>query len=344
MALGKFEAAWQGVKGGILEVKAGDMARTAAETWLALSGAERAGAALIAQTHAQRDEITAHLRAALKQEGYLGQDSITLQTLKSANLTEADKTQAFSYREGQTVLFRTGDRAQGFDRAERWKVERVDREAGLVSLSNGRDTKAWRPGESRPSSIEVFDKRELDLAERDIVRWTRTDDAQRVHNADRARVEAITERHITFASEQGAPLTLSRKDPALSHLDHGWTSTVHAMQGQTADRVIGVIDAAHPHLTNQKAFYVAVSRARDGVSIITNDQATLKDTLEQQTGEKIDALEVEESREPKLDEPMKEPGQEKSLDRDIARENEVNPMADREIELELEIEEPEISL
>ena len=156
LAAGKLEAAWQGVKGGIVEVNGGDMARTVAETWLGLSGPVRGATAIIAQTHAQRASITAHLREGLKAEGYLGGQSVTFDTLKSAAITEAEKAQAFSYRPGQTVLFRAGDDTQGFDRGARWRVDRIDRDTGTVTLSDGETIRSWSPGDTKPSSLEVL--------------------------------------------------------------------------------------------------------------------------------------------------------------------------------------------
>jgi len=303
LAAGKLEAAWQGVKGGIVEVNGGDMARTVADTWLGLSGPERAATAIIAQTHAQRSAITAHLREGLKAEGYLGAESTTLDTLKSAAMTGAEKAQAFSYRPGQTVVFRNGDRGQGFARGARWQVEGIDRAAGTVTLSDGQTTRTWSPGDTKPSCLEVFDRRQIEIAERDLVRFTRTDPAAGLINGDRARVDAITDRHVALTSEDGDALKIARGDPALAHIDHGWTSTLHAVQGQSHDRIIAAMDAGHAHLTHQKAFYVAVSRARDGVTVITDDGALLKDTLERQTGEKIDALDIAPGGDRSVDEP-----------------------------------------
>lgn len=351
LAAGKLDAAWQGVKGGIVEVKRGDMARTVADTWLGLSGPERAATAIIAQTHAQRAAITAHLREGLKAEGYLGAESIKLDTLKSAAMTGAEKAQAFSYRPGQTVLFRNGDRCQGFDRGARWQVEGIDRAAGTVTLSDGQATRTWSPGDTKPSGLEVFDRRQLEIAERDLVRFTRTDPAAGLINGDRARVDAITDRHVAFTTEEGAALKIGRGDPSLAHIDHGWTSTLHAVQGQSHDRIIAAMDVGHAHLTHQKAFYVAVSRARDGVTVFTDDAALLKDTLERQTGEKIDALDIASNEDRSVDEQdlgVEDKERETSGGNALVQETETaeNMREDRELtrsndEIEREIE-PEI--
>src|SRR5262249_22460174 len=65
------------------------------------------------------------------------------------------------------------------------------------------------------------------------------------------------------------------------HLDHGYAVTSHSSQGQTADRVILVLDSERSgeRLVNQRLAYVALSRGRYDASIYTDDQARLADTL-----------------------------------------------------------------
>ena len=66
------------------------------------------------------------------------------------------------------------------------------------------------------------------------------------------------------------------------------------------------MEANHPNLTNQKTFYVEISRARDRAELVTDDRAALRERFESVTGERIAALEAVEAertkdREAKLD-------------------------------------------
>ena len=90
--------------------------------------------------------------------------------------------------------------------------------------------------------------------------------------------------------------TVEREDPILSHLTHGWANTLHAMQGRTVDSAIVAMEARHAYLTDQKAFYVAVSRARQAVTIVTDDTQALGETLALKTGDQPTALDIEASR------------------------------------------------
>ena len=59
----------------------------------------------------------------------------------------------------------------------------------------------------------------------------------------------------------------------LRHIDHGYASTSHSAQGATVDRVIVDIDTRlSPELVNRKQFYVSISRARNALTIFTDDR------------------------------------------------------------------------
>ena len=100
---------------------------------------------------------------------------------------------------------------------------------------------------------------------------------------------------VSFKLEDGRTLGLEKSEPALQHLDQVWASMVHASQGRTVDNVIAAMEAGHPHLTTQKSAYVEISRARDWIELVTYDAQKLKEHLEKATGERISALQGQNS-------------------------------------------------
>ncbi len=76
---------------------------------------------------------------------------------------------------------------------------------------------------------------------------------------------------------------MGRDDPQLHFIDHAWSSTVHAAQGTTCDRVIAVLDADHGSLGGQASFYVELTRARDNAVLLTDDRDALVEALETST-------------------------------------------------------------
>ena len=58
------------------------------------------------------------------------------------------------------------------------------------------------------------------------------------------------------------------------------------------DRIVAALPAGNPKLTDQRAFYVAISRARDAARLVTDDAHKLADQLERATGERLAALDA----------------------------------------------------
>ena len=112
----------------------------------------------------------------------------------------------------------------------------------------------------------------------DSIRLTANDYAQGILNGDRATVTSIDNENqkITLTKTDGQLITLDSSKPL--HLDHGYCSTVHSAQGQTAQRVL--IDAdAYSAATNESGYYVAISRARESVKIYTDDKSMLPESI-----------------------------------------------------------------
>ena len=56
----------------------------------------------------------------------------------------------------------------------------------------------------------------------------------------------------------------------LRHIDRAFAATVYSFQGKTGDRILTAMPAENPRLTNQPAFHVAISRARDTAVLVTD--------------------------------------------------------------------------
>ena len=87
-------------------------------------------------------------------------------------------------------------------------------------------------------------------------------------------------------TQDGREIAMRRDDPLLHHLDHAWSSTVHAAQGLTCDRVIAVLDTDRGAPADQAMFYVELTRARDNVVLLTDD----REALETSPAEELSAL------------------------------------------------------
>lgn len=97
---------------------------------------------------------------------------------------------------------------------------------------------------------------------------------------------------MVFRLDDGKLTRLGDGDAQLLHIDRAFAATVHAFQGRTVDRILAAMPAENPNLVNQRAFYVAISRARDAAMLVTDDAHRLADRLERATRERLAALDA----------------------------------------------------
>ena len=210
-------------------------------------------------------------------------------------MTNAEMAVPSNYAESDTVVFNRRYKTLGVEKGDEREVAKVDRERNTVHL---RDREGhvveWRPYivAARKGGVEVYRSEKMELRAGDRVRCTRNDPASGLVNGQVAEVDSIERDSVRFRLEDGSALRLSTDDPQLRYMDRAWASTAHAFQGRTVDNVIAAMEANHPHLTTQRTFYVAISRARDRAELVTDDAAGLSQHLEKATGEHVTALDA----------------------------------------------------
>ncbi len=68
-------------------------------------------------------------------------------------------------------------------------------------------------------------------------------------------------------------------------------SPTHKAQGLTCNNVIAIVDSTRKNLTNQKNFYVEISRAKERAIIITDDKTKSINQIKKETGFDLSAKE-----------------------------------------------------
>ncbi|MDE0380894.1 MAG: hypothetical protein OXI20_16785, partial [Rhodospirillales bacterium] len=135
-----------------------------------------------------------------------------------------------------------------------------------------------------------FETRPISLRAGDEVRWTRNDPARNLINGEHAEILSIARVNVTMRTQDGREIVMARDDPQLHHLDHAYSSTVHAAQGITCDRAIAVLDTGRGGVADQATFYVELTRARDNVVLLTDDREALIEALETAPAGEMSAL------------------------------------------------------
>ena len=263
-----------------------------AKDYAMLPAAERDKTLIVAGTHAARAAINDAVRAEL---GLAGQ-GMMVATLERRDLTMAQAKSSLAYQVGDVVQAQKDYASLGLARGELARV--VEAGGGRVTLERGDGGQVeWRP--ATQTHLLAYRENSRELAEGDVVRLTANDRGLGVVNGERAVVAGVdAERQtVTLTKADGERLTLNADRPL--HLEHGYCSTVHAAQGQTAERVLIEADTRSA-TANESSYYVAISRAREGVTLYTDDRALLPEAMGREDS-KSAALEVQAGREVEME-------------------------------------------
>ena len=213
--------------------------------------------------------------------------------LDAKGLTRAEARKAASYSIGDVVRFNRDYAAKGVRRGESFAIADVDPERGRIALE-GRDGRSvdWHPRQWGAGKAEVFEPKPMELRTGDRVQFTRNDrEAERVNGLGGTVTSIDSDHgHATLKLANGREQNLDLSDPRDSHLRHAYVQTAHAAQGQTAERVLIHADSRSTNLVDQKMLYVALSRAKAGAVVVTDDKDRLVRAIYERAGEKQTAM------------------------------------------------------
>ena len=278
--------------GEVREVPHEELGAEAARLWLALDEEQRAGTAILAPTHFIRAEIHRVVREGLAREGVLHGRELEIERYVNRHLTAAQRADVRHHEPGDFVIFHSRVPPLRVDEGDACRIARA--EDGFVFLDHpsGRTVRI-RPGDSWVRyRFGVYETARIRIRAGDRVRWTRNDKRHDLLNGGEAVVLGIDSRRVRFDLGGGKPLSLARDDPQLRHIDHAWSTTIHAAQAMTRDAAIGVLDTGHGRLTGQAGLYIEASRARDRFVLVTDNRETLEEALEDNDGARLTAREA----------------------------------------------------
>jgi conjugative relaxase-like TrwC/TraI family protein len=258
-----------------------------AERYAGLDKAGRARTLIVEPSREGRDALTADIRAALTRSGALSGPDITMQSLASKGLTRAEAHNPMSYERGDVIRFSRDYADKGVARGEAYRVESIDAAKAAITLKSEEGRKIdWRLRQWGAGKVQAFEPQSLELKSGDSIRFTRNDrEAGRI-NGGRGEVVAVDvpTRSATIQTPDGKTETLDLAAARDRHIAHAYVDTAFAAQGRTADHVIVHADSRATNLIDQKSFYVGISRAKELVTIFTNDRGKLISAINERAG------------------------------------------------------------
>ncbi len=261
-----------------IEERRSSIAWSTAEAYLSLSAEERERTLVLSGTNAVRSQVNAQIRADLQERGEVSRTEVRIRALDQADLTREKATQPESYKAGMVVRREVG---QGRARhATDYAVSRIDGNQVVLRAPDGTE-KVWDPTKEKAAGVYVPRDMMLAAGDRIMFRENQGRGDEKIVNGQTATIARL-ERDpdggtaITARLDDGREIKL---DPRKNHcIDHGWCRTVHSAQGATVDHVIVAGEASR--VATAETAYVACSRERESLRIVTDDPQRLQQSWE----------------------------------------------------------------
>lgn len=227
---------------------------------------------LLTGTHLNRKKITENIRKKMKKEGLLGVKEETLKIFATKNLDLIAKSYLSSYTTGDVIIF-----DQTYNDFKRGDVYTVYRREGDYLFLVGEDGSKKRINLSNKDdlSFNVYQKEDLKISKGDILSWTK-------NSKEEGMPPKINKKSFIIESvENGkAKILYDGKQEFLDldsrfFADYAFVRTVYSSQGMTSDKTILAITEN----CSLESFYVACSRPRKSLEILTTNRKTLAKTV-----------------------------------------------------------------
>ena len=221
---------------------------------------------VVAATHEEIGRMTAAIRADRQARGELDAGA-TMDRHVPLNYTTAQKSAARHYEPGQLVVYHraTKDAQKG----EAVEITRIARGRVFARTAAGHERELQAKQQAR--AFEVYERRAIEVAPHDrlLLGANRRGRGFRATNGELVTVTKVADGRIE--------LTDGRTLPADYHqFSHGYAVTAHRSQGKSVDAVVISADAMRREL-----FYVAASRGRESLTVLTSDRDQLRESIAQ---------------------------------------------------------------
>ncbi len=208
-------------------------------------------------------------------------------------MEDEKKKYAFNYEVGMSVRFHRAYKTLGVQAESYYKV--VETRGDVVTLSDGKNSIKWEPKKVAGGAkfgVTPYYRAKSEITEGDRIAWRDKNKELGLKNGDKATVEKIEGKNVHLKMVNGKTKIINITDHRNKHFEHAYAATVYAAQGHTYQNVSVLAESWRKNLVNQTSFYVSTSRAKQNLTLYTDDKNKLQSCLEQRLGSKTSGLSV----------------------------------------------------
>lgn len=241
---------------------------------------------IVSPTHSEGRAASAVIRDKLKAQGFIHQKEHTFTTQNSLSLTQEQKRSTSSYQVGMSI--QVHGVLDGFERGQFYDVSGRNTKGAVVV--RGKNGKFQSLPIQEAEKFQVFQREQTSIAQGDLLRITgngQTLEGEQINNGENHKVAGFDDNgDIQLTNGQ----TLSKD---YRNFSLGYYNTSHASQGKDAQDVLIVQSSKSFVASNDKQFYVSVSRGEEQCWIYTDDKEGLKKAVNK-SGDRMTAGEIVE--------------------------------------------------
>ena len=305
--------------GNLADVRNG-IATKMADTYMAMTPEQRAGTGLIVLTNALRKDVNEQIQRQLRDANLIGQDAVEVSSLVPRNFSQAEAREVGSYKVGDIVVAPVASSQSPMKANVLYTVTSIAREDQKLHLQSPDQqtiTLSLAYGSTDARKLAVFSADKQDFHVGDAVKFKITDREHGIFNSAEGHLKSVGRDRFTVVTKDGDELSIPTDSLAARGMQLAYASTAHDFQGSTVDRVLLGMSSTE-QLTTQKSFYVALSRMRDTIHLVTDRVDKLASKIADETGERMNALEALAAQRDEANSGTKTPAR----DRDEARQHE----------------------
>jgi len=233
---------------------------------------------IIASTNSDRKAINDRIREKLGKKG------LSFEVMESVNLQGISAHYTDNYKEGYSVVI-DGD-IEGFKKGEQLEIKEIIDDKRLIVKSKGKNAK---PKELNVydygSSLQIYRKAQKGFEKGDVIVFSKNKKISkakekdiRVRNGERAIIKSINKKG-DIVTDTGKKFNIHK----MNYIDYGYAITDVKSQGATTKNVMIM---AKSDMANFNSFYTQITRAKQDISLYTDNLEQLKANIAKDTKDK----------------------------------------------------------
>lgn len=225
-----------------------------------------------------RKELNGRIRNELKELKRIAEKEEPVEIRTPVSMPGVEKFFAKNYEIGNNAFITSTSKIQGVKRGQELCIVGRDTIKNTITIQtkNGYTTNINL--RDCGGNISVYQKENRFFSEGEKVVFLKNDNRLDVQNGLTGTINKIDSNgniEINPTSKKSIKFNIRN----YSYMDHGYAVTAHKSQGLDSQNVIYVTDTAKKQLNTTQSFYVAISRAQNNATIITNNISVLQDQV-----------------------------------------------------------------